>query len=182
MDIDQTPLIGRFIAAAPTLRDPNFSHSVVLLLDHGADGALGVVVNRPSEVAVATILPEWADHTSEPGVVFSGGPVQTDALIGLARMDARPDTGVQVLPGLGPLDLSGGPAEQAGTVGGVRLFAGYAGWSAGQLEDEISAGGWFVIDGSAEDALTPDPDNLWRQVLVRQGGVFRTVPADPSTN
>lgn len=182
MDSDSTRLIGRLLVAAPALRDPNFAHAVVLLLDHGEEGALGVVLNRPSDVEVERILPEWADRAAEPDVVFVGGPVQTDAVVGLGRIDMTAGSGIQVLPGLGPLDLSSGPGEQPAPIDSVRLFVGYAGWSAGQLEGEIAAGEWFVLDASAEDAFTSRPDGLWRQVLKRQGGLFQTVPADPSAN
>lgn len=182
MDADDTALAGRLLVAAPSLQDPNFSHAVVLVLDHGDEGALGVILNRPSEVAVTALLPEWAARAVAPAVVFVGGPVQTDALIGLGRSTPVDGGGRQVLPGLGPLDLASAPAEQPGGVDRVRLFAGYAGWTAGQLEQEIAAGGWFVVEGAADDAFTGAPEDLWRAVLVRQGGVFRTVPADPSVN
>jgi putative transcriptional regulator len=182
MDTDDGTLIGRLLVAAPALRDPNFAHTVVLLLDHSADGALGVVLNRPSDVGVENVLPEWADRAAEPDVVFVGGPVQPDAVVGLGRLGVPTGPGTQVLPGLGPLDLSSDPSDQPAPVERVRLFAGYAGWDTGQLESEISAGGWFVVDASAEDAFTSRPDGLWRQVLTRQGGVFQTVPADPTAN
>lgn len=182
MDVDDTVLIGRLLVAAPNLEEPNFSHTVVLVLDHSDEGALGVVLNQPSDVTVTAVLPEWAHRTAAPEVVFVGGPVQADALIGLGRAGVVDDAGRQVVPGLCPLDLASGPAEQLADVEEVRLFAGYAGWSAGQLESEIAAGGWFVVDGAADDAFTGAPQDLWRAVLVRQGGVFRTVPADPSAN
>lgn len=182
MDTDDAPLIGRLLVAAPSLRDPNFSHTVVLLLDHGADGALGVVLNRPSDVEVRSVLPEWATRAAQPDVLFVGGPVQTEAVVGLGRIDVRGEQAVEVLPGLGPLDLSNDPAGQDAEVEAVRMFAGYAGWTAGQLESEIASGGWFVLEGSADDAFTPRPEGLWRAVLTRQGGLFQTIPADPSAN
>lgn len=182
MNTSATPLIGRLAVATPSLRDPNFAHTVVLLLDHGPDGALGVVLNRPSEVPVETVLPEWAGLAMTPEVVFAGGPVQTDALVGLARGTVRRPDATQVLPGVGALDLAGDPDEQPTVAEAVRLYAGYAGWSAGQLEAEIEAGGWFVVEARADDAFSPDPERLWRRVLVRQGGLFVTVPNDPSSN
>lgn len=182
MTASDAPLIGRLLVAAPSLRDPNFVHSVVLLLDHGPEGALGVILNRPSDVRVEAVLPDWAHHALAPEVVFVGGPVQTDALVGLARGVPGGTDATEIMPGIAPLDLSSDPAEQLAAVEAVRLFAGYAGWTAGQLESEIEAGGWFVLDGGAEDAFSTDPEHLWRTVLVRQGGVFRTVPPDPSLN
>lgn len=176
-------LRGRLIVATPSLPDPNFDHSVVLLLDHDEEGAIGVVVNRPSELTIAESLPEWERLAAEPSVVFVGGPVEQGALIGLALLGSGADpTWHRVSGRIGVLDLARDPEEVSIDVQLVRVFAGYSGWAPGQLEAEVDAGAWFVLDAEPEDAFADGPEELWRGVLERQGGLFRTFPADPSMN
>src|SRR5258706_15912297 len=136
-------LVGHLLVATPGLRDPNFERTVVLLVAHEEGGALGVVINRATEGSVGEILGSWGAVASEPAVVFEGGPVQPEAAICLAR--ARP--GVDDLAGfnrvsgvVGTVDLSADPETLRAGVLGVRVFAGYAGWSSGQLETEIETG------------------------------------------
>lgn len=172
---------GRLLVATQGLVDPNFARSVILLLEHEAEGAVGVILNRPGQVPIAEALETWAPLAAEPAVVFGGGPVQPEAVIALGR--TRPGaTAAEVLPGLAVVDLRGDPALAAGDYRSVRLFAGYAGWGPGQLEAEVADGGWFLVDGEATDVLSASPDSLWRVVLARQGGVFLTVAEDPTLN
>lgn len=169
---------GRLLLATPALSDPSFLRAVVLLLDHDADGALGVILNRPSEVTVSTILPRWQDYATGPGVVFRGGPVALDSALGLAAVTGGDEPiGFRWVPAvprpqgrLGLVDLDA-PAEVVGTgLAGLRIFAGYAGWSPGQLEDEVDSGAWYVVDADPGDPFDPAPDQLWRRVLRRQSG------------
>ncbi|MFN2556059.1 MAG: YqgE/AlgH family protein [Nitriliruptorales bacterium] len=178
----ETTLTGRLIVAAPPLVDPNFRRCVVLLLHHGADGALGVILNRPSEVAVAVTLQDWDRFAAQPSVVFVGGPVEPNAVIGLGCRRGSMDVEgwQQVIGELGMLDLSRSPDEIG--LDEVRLFAGHAGWAAGQLEAEVAAGSWFVVEAEPGDAFSSEPEGLWQHVLRRQGGVYRTFPHDPSLN
>jgi putative transcriptional regulator len=182
-------LKGRLLVATPLLEDPNFDRAVVWLLEHGDEGALGVVLNRPSELPVADPLPGWAELAGRLPVVFVGGPVSANAVIGLARMDAR----APVLDGVwesvdgpvGVLDLAADPALVAPAVGTLRCFAGYAGWSPGQLEAEIDDGAWFVVDADPGDPFTDQPGRLWRSVLARQPNELARlalVPDDPTLN
>ncbi len=180
-------LRGRLAVASPALGDPNFARTVVLLLDHGDGGALGVVLNRPSETVIDDPLPQWRFMAAEPAVVFVGGPVSRTSAICLAR-SCQPDgsTGWQPLFGrLGTLDLGLDPEEVGVPIERLRIFAGYTGWGPGQLEDEIAAGAWFVVTAEPEDALAPNPVGLWRQVLRRQRGTLSALanyPADLSLN
>jgi len=187
---DADDLIGRLLVASPQLGDPNFERSVILMLDHGPDGALGVVLNRPTGLPVDEILDVWRDQAeaAPPGVVFRGGPVSPDAVIGLARTDV-PDADESlwrlVLDGVGTVDLAVAPDEQPVAVVGVRMFAGYAGWSPDQLEDELSEGAWIVLDALVADVFTEEADALWHDVLQRQGGklaLLATYPPHPSVN
>jgi putative transcriptional regulator len=185
--MDAARLVGRLLIATPMLRDPNFDRTVVMLLDHNDDGALGVVLNRPSAMAVADPLPQWVEHVAEPAVVFVGGPVSPSSAICLAHA-AEDITGQGWQPlfgGLGTVDLSRSPGELGGVIGDLRVFAGYAGWGAGQLEAEIGAGAWWVTRPGPGDALSASPDTLWREVLRRQRGpiaAMATFPKELSVN
>lgn len=178
---------GRLLVATPELDDPNFRRTVVLLLAHGDDGSLGVVVNRPGELPVTEVLPALSEVVTAPPLMFAGGPVQPDGVIGLGRGEDVVETeslGVlsPELPGMGVVDLDRDPELLAAELADLRLFAGHAGWSPGQLDSELDAGGWFVIDSRPDDPFCADPDELWVRVLRRQGGLFTTATADPTTN
>ncbi len=178
---------GRLLVATPSLYDPNFFRSVVLVLEHGEGGALGVVLNWPSDTAVDETLPNWNRLASSPGVVFVGGPVSPDAAIGVARVgtDEQAEGWAPLLGHLGTVDLGRDPVELPVNVQNLRVFAGYAGWSEGQLDGELDAGGWFVVDAAPDDVFTSEPDRLWASVLRRQGGrlaMFASAPPHPSSN
>jgi putative transcriptional regulator len=184
-------LTGRLLVATPALGDRNFDRTVVLLLDHDADGALGVVINRPTQVAVGDILPPWSTYASEPGVVFQGGPVSSDSALGLAslagvaRDDNEPLGFRRLYNGIGLIDLDAPPEVLIGEMSSLRIFAGYAGWAAEQVESEISEGAWYVVDAEPADPFSFRPGELWRHVLRRQGGdlaMVATYPEDPTMN
>ena len=170
------------VVATPALADPNFAHTVVLLLDHNEQGALGIVLNRPSGVEVADTVPRWDTLVATPKVMFVGGPVQPEAVVALCPAQEDSEEVSLVAAGIGIVDLRSDPLSLIGTVRGLRLFAGYAGWGDGQLEGEISDGGWFLVDPRPDDISRPDPEGLWVEVLARQGGVFTTITEDPSLN
>jgi putative transcriptional regulator len=180
-------LTGRLLVATPALADPNFDRAVVLLLDHDDEGSLGVVLNRPTPVGVGDILEGWAPLAGEPGVVFQGGPVSLDAALGLAVIpgDEGPLGWRRVYGAIGLVDLETPPELLAAALGSLRIFAGYAGWGPGQLEDELSEGAWFVVDSEPGDVSSPRPESLWREVLRRQRSelaMIATYPDDPSLN
>jgi putative transcriptional regulator len=168
------------LIATPPLVDPHFDRSVVLVLAHDDEGALGLVLNRPTQESVAPGLRAWLDLADEPAVIFSGGPVDTDALIGLAAVTAidlarddalTDDDGWSPLDdGLATVDLEFDPDELDVDLRHVRLFRGYAGWGPGQLDDEVEEGAWIVVDPRSDDPFTSRPDDLWRAVLRRQPG------------
>jgi putative transcriptional regulator len=166
-------LAGQLLLATPGLVDPNFARTVILVLAHSEDGALGVVLNRPGGLRVGELLPHWSHLAAEPDSVFIGGPVQPDTALCLG---ATPD-------GWRTVDVEEDPEDSGLTR--IRLFAAYTGWSALQLDAEIEAGGWYVVDAQPGDPFTADPQALWRQILRRQGGrmaLASTSPADPSHN
>ena len=169
---------GRLLVATPTLEEPTFHRTVILLLAAGTEGALGVVLNRPNEVPVRALLPAWDELALDPASMFVGGPVARDSLICLARLpaggvggDMGEVEGVQPVVGrLASLDLNRPPEELAAVVEGIRVFSGYSGWDSGQLERELATGSWIVVPSELEDAFSPSPRGLWRRVLERQGG------------
>lgn len=177
---------GMLLVATPPLVDPNFDRTVVLLLEHSAVGAVGVVLNRPGETAVEAALPGWERLAAEPGRVFVGGPVDGDAAIGLGSA-RRPGAGAGWEPVVGPvgtIDLHRDPLDVLDDIDAVRIFAGYAGWGAGQLEGELEAGAWIVAPALPDDVLGSAGD-LWRRVLRRQGGRvawLANVPEDLTVN
>jgi putative transcriptional regulator len=174
------------LVATPPLVDPNFDRSVVLMLEHGEEGALGIILNRPTEASLATVLPDWYAHASAPGVVFSGGPVAPEAVIALARGGTQTDEGwVAVLDDVGSVDVGREPDDLGFPVDALRVFVGYAGWGPGQLEDELAEQAWFVVPTLPSDPFAERPEVLWRDVLRRQRGrlaMFAHFPTDPMSN
>ena len=180
---------GRLLVATPSLVDPNFANAVVLLLDHDDDGSLGVVLNRPSAITVASVLPDWAASVDPPEVLFEGGPVSTDAALAVALV---PDAGAadpigfrRLFDRTGIIDLDTPPEVLAPAINRMRVFAGYSGWGSGQLESEIDEGSWYVVDATAHDIFHDEPGGLWSAVLRRQPGSLAWVstrPADPTLN
>lgn len=178
---------GELLVATPALLDPNFRRTVVLVLRHDDDGALGLVLNRPLPMTTGEALPTWQRAVSLPGNLFQGGPVGLDGALGLATLTPSADGPfIDRLTGpFGLLDLETDPEGGLPGVTGVRVFVGHSGWAGGQLEAEVAAGDWYLLRADPGDVTTPDPTVLWRRVLRRQGGelaIVSTFPDDPSLN
>ena len=178
-------LRGQLLVAGPRLDDPNFRRTVVLIGEHGDDGAMGVVLNRPTTVTVADAVPPLAELADDDDVVHLGGPVQPQAVVVLADFlePAEDDDLVIETVGFLPGDIE--DAADVSPVRALRVFAGYAGWSPGQLEEELEEGSWLVLPALASDVFGGEPDRLWSEVLRRQGGalaVLALLPDDPRVN
>jgi putative AlgH/UPF0301 family transcriptional regulator len=181
---------GTLLIAMPSLTDPTFAGTVVFVLDHSDSGTLGVVLGRPSQVEIRDVLPGWCDLAVEPGVFHVGGPCETDTALCLATSPAAvAGEGSPLRRVAGDVylvDLDSDPAELHEELTGLRVFAGYAGWSPGQLAGEIAEGAWACVPGQPDDVLsTVAGPELWRAVMGRQTGrlaVLATAPADPSLN
>ncbi len=174
--------------AMPPLTDPNFDRSIVFMLEHSAEGAIGVVLNRPTPERPIEVG-RWLDRAGDPARVFAGGPVETQALIGVAeRGDVHLTTGWAPLGGdpgaaIGTVDLALDPIEVP--VERLRIFRGYAGWGAQQLEGEIAVDAWAIVDFQSDDLFTAAPEGLWRAVLGRQPTQLSWLahfPSDVSVN
>ena len=179
---------GRLLVSTPQLDDGLFHRSVILMLQHDDNGAQGVVLNKPLGAEVDSVLPGWGEHISSPQTLFRGGPVQLDSALGLVMVpsdDDLPPGSQRLFGSVAIIDLDTPPLLVMPEVGGLRIFAGYAGWSSGQLEAEIARGSWMVLDSLPGDLLTADPERLWEQVLLRQGDELAFVayyPSDPELN
>ena len=179
---------GKLLVATPRTGGEVFRRSVVLVLQHNEDGAQGIVLNHPLNAPVSAVLPSWQEYVTDPPNLFQGGPVALDSALGLVTVpgDHQEPMGVRLLfGGLGLVDLDVPPLVVMPAVAGLRIFAGYAGWSDGQLEQEIRDGGWYVVESEARDAFTSEPGTLWSAVLRRQRGnlaLVASLPEDPTMN
>jgi putative transcriptional regulator len=176
---------GQLLVAGPGLQDPNFRRTVVLICEHTEDGALGLVINRSTTIAVTDAVPELGELLGEGSRLWSGGPVQPQSIVLLAELDDPPEDALMVVGDVA-LVLQGADLEElAADARRGRAFLGYAGWGPEQLEGELERGDWIVLAAQPDDAFGEDGDRLWGEVLARQGGEYAllaTMPPDPSQN
>lgn len=190
MEPDGAVQAGSVLVAAPSLTDPNFNRTVVLVIEYQSTGALGVVLNRPSVLSVGEVLPRWAPHVPKPQSLYLGGPVQQQTALCVAALpedvDAASVDGVIGVHGaLALVDPDTDADLLAPKLSGLRVFAGYAGWGQDQLDEEIARGDWYVLPALPEDVFAPPGTDLWGQVLRRQGmplALLATYPTDLSRN
>ncbi len=178
-------LAGQLLLASPSLLDPNFARTVVLVGVHSDDGAMGVVLNRPSEVTIGDAAPLLRDAVGELEAVFVGGPVQPTSIVFLAEFLDPDPAGLLVLGRIGFPAPDAGIEELMQSTARRRVFAGYAGWGAGQLEAEIAGGDWIAHAAEPQDVFSEAPEDLWSEVLTRKGGSYALLarmPLDPSVN
>ena len=179
------PAAGRLLVSAPALIQDAFNRTVVYLLEHDDAGTVGVVLNRPSHTPVGQVLPDWQDVVSEPAVVFGGGPVLPDGALCLGELSGDGPGVRPVTDGLATVDLDADVTTITALTTRLRVFAGHAGWAAGQLADERGAGAWYVVEGGPADVFDDDPRPLWRRVLRRQQhplSMISTYPAELGLN
>jgi putative transcriptional regulator len=191
-DAPATPRIraGTLLLANTDLLEPTFRRSVIYIVEHNSGGTLGVVLNRPSETAVYNVLPQWAKLATKPKTMFIGGPVKRDAALCLTTLRVGVDVGT--VPGLrhvqgriAMVDLDADPGMIEAFVEGVRIYAGYSGWSVGQLEGEIERDDWIVLSALPSDVLVEPRVDLWSRVLRRQPlplALLATHPIDVNRN
>lgn len=176
-------LSGQLLVASPTIGDPTFTRSVVLVIDHDRDGALGIVLNRPTEMTVVAAVPTIAAMFDEEDVVHEGGPVQPESLLTVAEFRDPAEAALLVLGRVGMVRSDEAPL--CPNVTRARAYAGYAGWGPGQLDRERAAGDWMVVSARPDDLFREDADRLWLIGLERLGGAFARLangPVDASLN
>src|SRR5947209_9300141 len=176
---------GKLLIAGPMLLDPNFWRTVVLVIEHTDDGALGLVLNRPSETTVGEAISQLEELVDAGEELFIGGPVQPSSVIVLAEFEDPADAALIAFDDVGVLGT--GPSEEELTAGirAGRAFLGHAGWGPGQLDGELERGDWILEPAKLEDAFSTEARLLWSEVLTRKGGSYALVarmPADPSMN
>ncbi len=178
-------LKGQLLLASPALFDPNFRRTVVLVTEHTEEGAAGLVLNRPSPSSVSELVPLLEELVvDDDDQVWLGGPVQPNAVLVLGEFVDPDDAAVPLFGSLGFPSLDE-PEDVVSATIRRRVFAGYAGWGAGQLESELERDDWIVEPAQNDDAFTDSPGNLWADVLRRKGGIYELVarmPEDPSVN
>jgi putative transcriptional regulator len=176
---------GQLLIAGPTLQDPNFWRTVVLVVEHNDEGALGLVLNRPSESTVADAVPQLMIIADPEDDVLVGGPVGQTAVIVLADFEDPEEAALIAFDNVGVM-ASGGPEPGLGAgVRRARVFAGHSGWGPGQLDGELERGDWILEPAQYDDAFTDEPGELWVEVLERKGGSYALVarmPPDPTLN
>lgn len=177
---------GVLLVAMPGLVDPSFAGTVVYVLDHSGTGTVGVVLNRPSEVRINDVLPGWSDLAVAPAVFHVGGPCESETALCLAVAEGPCEALRVVDGGVHLVDLDADPDGLGAVVTGLRVFAGYAGWSPGQLAAELDEGAWACVESRPDDVVaTVGGAQLWHRVLGRQRGaraVLSTATPDPSQN
>ncbi len=176
---------GQLLIAGPALLDPNFWRTVVLVIEHDEDGALGLVLNRPSETTAGEAVPELEATLEADEPLLIGGPVQPSAVIVLAEFEDASDAAVISFDEIGVLGTDAALENLGAGVRRGRAFVGHAGWGPGQLDSELERGDWILEPARREDAFSRDPSTLWPEVLLRKGGSYALIarmPVDPSLN
>ena len=178
-------LQGKLLVASPAIFDPNFRRTVVLVTAHNEEGAVGVVLNRPTDATVADAVSQLVSVAGEGATVFVGGPVNPSGVAVLAEFEDADDAAIPVLDDVGFVGLDTALEDGVPPFRRARVFAGCAGWAAGQLEDELERDDWLIEPARLEDVFTERPGELWSEVLRRKGGIYEllaTMPLDPSLN
>ena len=176
-------LAGKLLISSPSLVDPNFRRTVVLMTHHDEEGAVGLVLSRPSELRIDEAVPDLGDLPYADDVLFLGGPVQPEAVVVLVELDEPFEDTEPIVGGVVYMPPDADPDELRASR--ARVFAGYSGWGPGQLEAELAEPSWIVVAALPADVFAPDPDELWRTVLNRKGGRFSlmaSMPFDPGLN
>lgn len=178
-------LRGKLLVASPALADPNFARTVVLITEHNEEGAMGIVLNRPSETAVGEVVPQLAPIAGDDEPVYVGGPVQETALVVLAEFTDLDAAAWIIAADVGFASAEVDFEDLERSVRRGRVYAGYAGWGAGQLEGELEEDSWIIEPPLPTELFPDDPNGLWSGVLARKGGRYALIarmPADPSMN
>jgi putative transcriptional regulator len=178
-------LRGKLLVASPALVDPNFARAVVLITEHNDEGAMGIVLNRPSETLVEDVVPQLGNVAGEGAPVYVGGPVQPSALVVLAEFSDLDAAAWIVVADVGFASAEVELGELANSVRRARVYAGYSGWGAGQLEGEMEVDSWIVEPPLPAELFPDDPETMWSDVLARKGGQYALIarmPEDPSVN
>lgn len=184
--MSENPAKGKILISEPFLNDPNFKRTIILLTEHGDEGSIGFVLNKPTDYCIHEVIEEFPEFDS---VVYYGGPVQLNTLQFIYRGDNVIDGSIEIIPGLywgGSFDILK-TLITAGAVspGDFRFFLGYSGWTGGQIEDELELNSWIVASTTIDNIFSDEPDKLWRETLKGMGkkfAILASFPENPSVN
>ena len=178
--LDEKPAAGMFLVAGRDLQDPNFRHTVVLLVDYGRHGAAGVIVNRPSDKRLGELLPEIEGIADRPETVYEGGPVSPRGTLVLLRSETEPEDSQAVFD---DVYVTSSRAQLERLLGGkeqFRVYAGYAGWTSGQLDWEIAQGGWWLLPADVGTVFGDAPEEDWRRLVRATSSPLAGDPSRPA--
>lgn len=162
------PAKGVFLVATPGMQDPRFRRSVVLLLEHGESGTLGLILNKATEIPLAQVLPDMEGSSRESNPLFFGGPVRLDGILFLTRDTEAPERAEHVMEDVyysGDRSLLEQLLEEDKDSGELRIFIGNSGWSPGQLAAEIAEGAWKLVRGDSSTVFDKDLDDIWPDLI-----------------
>jgi putative transcriptional regulator len=184
--MSEKPGKGKILISEPFLNDPNFKRTIILLAEHSAEGSVGFVLNKPTEVKISQMIKDFPDFNS---LVYYGGPVQLNTLQFIYRGENIIEGSIEIMPGL----YWGGSFEILQTLiesdsvspEDFRFFLGYSGWDEDQIDAEIELNSWIVTESRIDDIFSDEPDKLWREVLKKMGkkfAILASFPENPSVN
>ena len=172
---------GQFLVATPLIADPPFARTVLLLLEHDESGAIALILNNATDLLAEDHVEGIEEHLTEPPRVFLGGPVSSETAVSLGRGRGFEFLRPSALPGIGIVDVD----RPLQGIDDLRIFAGYAGWDADQLDAEIREGAWWVLFPDLDEIFTAHPSGMWERTVERGPGtvpLYATFPSDPSAN
>jgi len=167
------PARGMFLVASRNLVDPNFSESVILLLEYDAKGALGLIVNRPTRLQLTDLLPEIEELKERVDIVYVGGPVSKNRIVLLMRSDRHPQGAGRVFADTyvsSSMEILRKVVSPDGEGGTFHAYVGYAGWGPGQLDQELSRGDWFLSPGEESLVFDRDAEEIWPELIEKNSG------------
>lgn len=166
---------GKFLVAGRDLSDPNFAETVVLLIDYSESSAIGLVINQPRRIRISRVLEEidLGDRAGDP--VFRGGPVSLSGVLAIIRSEEEPALTRRVFDNVylvNNLEALEAAIHRGATFDSMRVYLGYAGWGAGQLDREVALGSWHVMDADPDAVFDRYPSSLWERLVARASTVL----------
>ena len=161
---DQQPAKGKLLVATELVRGDVFAQTVILLLHYDANGAMGIVVNRPTDVEPEEVVADVDAFSGYSGTLYWGGPVRMHTLRVLLRTDTSPKGAEAIVDSVHLVRIDDGLKETPADLANLRFFIGYAGWGAGQLDSEMNRGSWHVVPALDEHVFAEDPRTLWERL------------------
>lgn len=174
---------GILLVASKAMRDPNFRQTVLLLADHGREGTIGVILNRPMQTGLDHLFPDTPGLRNGQDRLYFGGPVSRHALVFIYRAPSKANEALHVVDDIYmsmSADILAGLLRREAPTRDLRVFRGYAGWAAGQLKAEIAAGAWHVLKADPEVVFSTAPEKLWQEMIIRATAIEVKAKPEPT--